>query len=112
MKHIGAILLLVALVASLLAAVGLSWSWMGWVLALLGALYGVLALDGDSTQPFIIVALGLGMASASLNSVPAVGPYITTFATSLAAFTAAAALIAALRWLWDHGGLLGMAGRK
>ena len=109
MKKIGNIVFLAALVMAIIATIGVSAvSGFMWIIALLGAVFAILMLKDDNAMPVIVLALGLSMAAGGLGAIPAVGGFISVFAGHMAAFMSAAALVVALRWLWNTGDVMSL----
>lgn len=108
MNKIGTISFLLAMIVALLVTFGVSIidDYL-WIMAIFGAAFAIFSLD-DKEMNAIILALGLSMAAGSLNDIPAIGNYISAFAGQMAMFMSAAALVIALRWLWNMGNVMGL----
>jgi|GEM_PF-4108820 len=109
MNKIGNIAFLLAMVIALLATIGIEMiaNYM-WIMVVLGIAFAIFTLKEDKAVETIVLALGLSMAAGGLNGIPMIGDYIGSFAGHLAAFMSAAALIVALRWLWNTGNVMGL----
>jgi hypothetical protein len=81
--------LLIAVVASLFS---LSFSWLSLILVLMGILAAILYLDSNDVVNFGIRFLLLATVAGALNSIPAVGTYITGIFTAVVSFLAPVAL--------------------
>lgn len=82
------------------------------ILALLGFVVGILSffavgtITRDQVPTFLISALlliGIGATSAFLANVAYIGPYLSWIALMLAIFIAPAAILLAIRAVWDIG---------
>jgi len=82
------------------------------VLALLGFIVGILSffavgtITRDEVPTFLIAALlliGIGAASAYLQNIAYIGAYLNAIATMFAVFIAPAAVLLAIRAIWDIG---------
>jgi len=109
MNKLGNISFLLALIIALVATAGVSAvnDYM-WIMALLGAIFAVMSLSEDNVVEAIVLAIGLQAAATGLNAIPTVGAYIGSFAGHMAGFLMAAALVVALRWLWNTGNVMGL----
>ena len=95
MEAFGRIAFYVGLVISVIAG----WVQIGattlWVLALLGVIVGFLNVTGKEVERFLIATLALVVSGIALKDV--FGPVVAGILTAFIAFTAAAALVVALR---------------
>ncbi len=109
MNKLGNISFLLALIIAVVATAGVAAvnDYM-WIMALLGAVFAIISLSDDNVVETIVLAIGLKMAAAGLNGIPAVGAYIGAFAGHMSGFLMAAALVVALRWLWNTGNVMGL----
>jgi hypothetical protein len=81
--------LLIAVVAGLFS---FSQTWLSLILVIVGILAAILFLDSDDVVNFGIRFLVLAAVAGALNSIPAVGSYITGAFTAVVAFLAPVAL--------------------
>jgi hypothetical protein len=81
--------LLIAVVASLFS---FSQTWLSLILLLMGILAAVLFLDSDDVVNFGIRFLVLATVAGALNSIPAVGSYLTGMFSAVVMFLAPVAL--------------------
>jgi len=81
--------LLIAIVAGLFS---LSFTWLSLILLIMGILAAIMFLDSNDVVNFGIRFLVLAAVAGALNSVPAVGSYITGIFTAVVAFLAPVAL--------------------
>ncbi|MDH5433158.1 MAG: hypothetical protein OEY19_04375 [Gammaproteobacteria bacterium] len=111
MNKLGTISFLLALIMALLATFGVAAinDYM-WLMALFGAVFAVISIGDDNASNAIILALGLSMAAGGLNAIPKVGDFIGAFAGEMSTFMTAAALVVALRWLWNMGNVMSLKG--
>lgn len=73
------------------------------LLVIIGLVIGILRWGRGSDQGFVIAALGLAAAYASLTAIPAVGGIITAIMGGLWAMVGAAMLVVVVKMLWDWG---------
>ena len=107
MNKIGNISFLLAMLVAVLATIGIeAISTYMWVMVILGVAFAIFTLKEDQAVEAIVLALGLSMAASGLDGIPMIGAYISAFAGHMAAFMSAAALIVALRWLWNTGNVM------
>ena len=71
------------------------------ILAVLGLIVGFLNITGAETQAFLLAAIALMLTASSIGVFPGVGGFLSEFAANLAAFVAPAALIVALKSLFE-----------
>lgn len=107
--------ILIALIIGLLMGANVYTDTNGYgslVLAALGFIVGVLSffavgtITRDEVPTFLIAAVllvGVGAATALLQNVSIIGPYLAAMATMIAVFIAPAAVILAVRAIWDIG---------
>ncbi|GMG87101.1 hypothetical protein [Biformimicrobium ophioploci] len=109
MNKIGNIAFLLALVMAVISTIGVeALNNFMWIIALMGAVFAIFSLKDDNAMVPVVLAVGLSMMAGGLSGIPAVGGYISVFAGHMAAFMGAAALIVALRWLWNEGDVMGL----
>lgn len=75
--------------------------WVIWVLAILGVIVGLLNVTVEDTQKFLLAAIALTLSAAALNTVPVVGDIIKNILGYVAAFTAGAMVVVALKALFE-----------
>jgi len=99
MEAIGKWAFIAGLVIAVLAAF-VDFSWVPWVLAILGLIVGFMNVSDDETQSFLIAAIGLLLSATAIHSIPYIGDTGTAILANVSAFIAAAILIVALRSLF------------
>ncbi len=52
---------------------------LGWILIIVGILVGIFYFDPENFLEFGVIYLVLGIAASALNSLPAIGPFLTGF---------------------------------
>jgi hypothetical protein len=93
MKTIGKWLYLIGLFIAVIAGLfSLSYSWLSLILVLMGILAAIFFLDSEDVVNFAIRFLLLFAVASALNTIPAVGSYITGMFTSVVAFLGPVAL--------------------
>jgi hypothetical protein len=93
MKTIGKWLYLIGLlIAAILGLFTFSNQWVSLLLVLMGILAALFFLDSDDVVNFGIRFLVLAAAAGALNSIPAVGTYLTGLFTGVVMFLAPVAL--------------------
>lgn len=93
------IAILTALVSGLLEAGTLTA-----LLVVLGLIVGFLNVSQKEVVPFLVAALALGLgAQAKFNALPTVGAYIDAVMANIIIFVAPAAVIVALKAIYDMG---------
>lgn len=100
MAMLGKWAFIAGLVIAVLAGVGFDYSWVAWVLAILGLVVGFLNVGAEETQQFLIAAIGLLLSASAINVIPYVGDIGTAIISNLVAFISAAILVVALRSLF------------
>ena len=91
---------IIGLVIAVLAGVGFDYSWVAWVLAILGLIVGFLNVAAEETQQFLIAAIGLLLSASAIKVIPYIGDVGTAIVSNLVAFISAAILVVALRSLF------------
>jgi hypothetical protein len=92
-KTIGKWLYLIGLLIAIVAGLfSLSFTWLSLILLIMGILAAIMFLDSNDVVNFGIRFLVLAAVAGALNSVPAVGSYITGIFTAVVAFLAPVAL--------------------
>ncbi len=93
------IAVLVGLVPGIVAA-----STVATVLVVLGILVGLINIGTKETADFLIATIALLVAGAAgLNALPAVGSYVGSILSNIVAFVAPAAVIVALKAVYEIG---------
>jgi len=71
----------------------------GLILVILGLIVGFLNVSGRETTPFLVAAIALLVVAGSsgLSVIPVIGMYLEGIVVAIAAFTAPAALVVALK---------------
>jgi hypothetical protein len=89
-------------VAGLAAALNFTGAdpYLGWVLILLGILLGIYYFDSADLMNFGLRYLILTAAASALNSLPAVGPFITGFFGGFVGFLGPIVLTMAVMFFW------------
>jgi len=90
--------ILLAIIAGLIPA--LQTPTITWILVLLGLIVGFLNVTIKETQEFLIAAIALLIIS-STGALPVLGTIIATILSNIVAFVAPAALIVALKAIYD-----------
>lgn len=85
-----ALLILIVLVSVVSAFVGIPY--VGIITAIVGVVYGVMAVEDDERVYFLLAAMVLATSAGALGGIPEVGGYLTAMLTSLAGFAGAAAI--------------------
>ena len=73
--------------------------WVFWVLALLGVIVGLLNINAENSQSFLLAAVALTLSAAALNSLPLVGIFLKNILGYVAALVAGAMVVVALKAL-------------
>ena len=72
------------------------------ILVLLGAVVGFLNIHDKETTPFLVSAIALGFgASVAFTPLKDLGVYLTSILTYLVVFVVPAAIVVALKTIWD-----------
>lgn len=94
-----------AFLAGVLVAIATAFvvfDWTATLLVVLGVIVGLLNISDKEIQAFLIAAIALIVAgSADLSSLPVVGQYLTAILGNLVVFVAPAAIVAALKAVYD-----------
>lgn len=102
---IGVILAVVLGIFSL----GTATPWLASLLVVLGLIVGFLNVTGKETREFLLVAVGLiiatsmGGVSSALGSVQYIGQYLSGIFTQVLAFVVPATVVVALKDIWSLG---------
>ena len=100
MAQIGKWAFIVGLLIAVVAGLGFTQAWVGWVLALLGLIVGFLNIGDEETQSFLLASIALIVAANAVASLPWIGGYATSIIANLIAFLSAAVLVVALKSLF------------
>ena len=101
MAKVGQIAFIIGLVLALVAGLLLHYTWIMWVLALLGLIVGFLNVSKEETRSFLLAAIGLMLAATSVQVLPFVGDLITRIMSNFVSFIAPAVLVVALKSLFE-----------
>lgn len=95
--------IVVAIVAGVLAGfVGIYAGWITLVLVVLGLVIGFLNVGDKDVTGFLIAAIALmAVGTARLEAIPFAGIYVASIVVNVAAFVAPAALVVALKEVWN-----------
>ena len=87
------------ILAIILGLFGTAFPMSGLILVILGLIVGFLNVSGSETTPFLVAAIALLVVanSSGLSTIPTIGMYLEGIVAAIAAFTAPAALIVALK---------------
>jgi hypothetical protein len=99
MEKIGKYSFIAGLIISALAGIGLTQSWVPWVLAVLGLVVGFLNVAEKEVQNFLLAAIGLIMSASAIAVLPFVGGMLTDILGYLVVFIAPAVLVVAVKGL-------------
>src|SRR3989344_337994 len=110
-QQIGGYAFIIGVVIAVIAGLGAAGllgasvaSWVPLLLVILGLVVGLLNVTDKETEKFLIEAAALmltGTASVSLTVIPTIGPYLADIVRYIAVFVAPAALIVALKSVWN-----------
>ncbi|MBU0530113.1 MAG: hypothetical protein KKC05_00395 [Nanoarchaeota archaeon] len=76
--------------------------WITFVLVILGLIVGFLNISDKETSGFLIAAIAImAVGTANLSAIPSIGPYLAIMVQNIAAFVAPAALIVALKAVYN-----------
>jgi hypothetical protein len=84
------LLIIIVLVSVVSAFVGIPY--LAALAAVVGVVYGAIAVEEDRRIYFLMVALVLASSAGALGDIPAVGGYLTAILTTLGSFAAAGAI--------------------
>ncbi len=84
------LLILVVVISVASAFVGIPE--LAMITAILGLVYGVMAVEDDNRIYFLVMAVALAGGVGALGAIPAVGGYLTTMLTTLSGLATAAAI--------------------
>ncbi len=101
MAQLGKWAFILGLIICIVGGLGISQPWFAWVLALLGLVVGFLNVTGSEAQKFLLAAIALVVAAAAWSSLPYVGGYLAQILNNFVAFIGAAALVVALKVLFE-----------
>jgi hypothetical protein len=101
MENIGRIAFIVGLLVAVVAGFGFDQSWMGWVLALLGAVVGFMNVGGTERNNFMIAGIALIMSATAFSQVPYVGDSLGAVTGNVMVFMAGALFVVAVMSLFS-----------
>jgi len=101
MAKIGKCAFIIGLVIAVAAGLVLQFTWIMWLLAVLGVVVGFMNVTKEETRSFLLAAIGLMLAATSVQVVPFVGDLITRIMSNLVVFIAPAVLVVALKSLFE-----------
>lgn len=104
MDNFGRWLFIAGLVIAVLAGLFLQFSWVTWVLAILGVIVGFLNIASKETQQFLLASVALLLSATAVQSVPFVGDMATNILAFVATFISGAMLVVALKALFETAG--------
>mgnify|MGYP000991846126 CR=1 FL=1 len=88
---------IVGLVLAVIAGLIIQAMWPIWVLAILGVVVGLLNINAEEAERFLLAAIAFALSIAALSTVPLLGEAITNVLAFLGAFVAGAMVVVALR---------------
>lgn len=97
MDLVGKWAFIVGLAIAIIAAFVTDLPGVGWGLAVLGLIVGLLNVGAEQTQKFLLAAIALMMSATALHVVPWVGDVVTRILGNVVSFIAAAVLIVAVK---------------
>lgn len=95
MENVGRIAFIVGLIIAGAAAFGLNQSWMGWILALLGAAVGYRNVSGGERSNFMIAGIALTISATAFSQVPYIGGQPAPVMGNIMTFMAGAIFVVA-----------------
>ncbi len=101
MDKVGRIAFIVGLIIAVAAAFGLNEPWMGWVLALLGAVVGYLNVSGGERSSFMIAGIALTISATAFTQVPFIGDEVGAVMGNIMTFMAGAIFVVAILSLFS-----------
>ena len=96
----------IALIAGLITDIPVIGPYVPLILVVLGLVVGFLNVSDKETDKFLLAAIALvlvGAISADLGQIPFVGNYLGSIVSQIAVFVAPAALVVAIKAIWDMG---------
>ena len=97
MEKVGPIAFIVGLVIAIAAGFGIvDQPWMGWVLALLGAIVGYMNVAGAERNNFLVAGIALAISATALNSVPYIGDALGNVMPNIMTFIGGALFIVSI----------------
>ncbi len=95
--------LILVLIAAIAAVAGVTMSWVGPVLVILGLIVGFLNISSSETTPFLVAAIALLILNpAILGEVMWIGGFLTQLIWYLIAFVSPVALVVAVKTIISH----------
>ncbi|MFH1586521.1 MAG: hypothetical protein ABID38_01540 [Candidatus Diapherotrites archaeon] len=110
LQKIGSIAFIVGIIIAVIAGIGATGllgplaAWIPLLLVILGLIVGLLNITDKETHKFLIAAAALmltGTAAASLAVIPVIGVYLASIMLQIAVFVAPAALLVAVKAIWN-----------
>jgi hypothetical protein len=102
MGNVGRIAFIVGLVIAVAAGFGLvDQPWMGWVLAVLGAVVGYLNVSGGERSGFLIAGIALTISATAFSNVPYIGDALGPVMGNIMTFMAGAIFVVAIMALFS-----------
>ena len=83
-----------------LTSEGFEQSWIGWVLAVLGLIVGVLNVSDSDSQTFLLAAIALAVGANRLGAIPGAGEHLAGIVANLVLFVGGAVLVVAAKSLF------------
>ena len=96
MDTVGRIAFIAGLILAAIAGFIVDQPWVGWVLALLGGIVGLLNVTAAERQSFLIAGIALAMTVTAFAETPLVGGTLTRLAESMLPFIGGAVFVVAL----------------
>jgi hypothetical protein len=96
-KKVGSYAFLIGIALAILSGIGISAPFVVPVLAILGLLVGLLNIAQKETVNFLVAAIALMVAGASVGAIPLLGQMISRILVNIAIFVAPAAVVVALQ---------------
>jgi hypothetical protein len=100
MRTVGKWAFIIGLVLAGVVGLFFQVEWVVWVLAILGAIVGLLNITVEDTQSFLLAAIAFALSATALNAIPLVGGTIGNILGYVAAFVAGATIVVAAKTLF------------
>ncbi|MFT5261198.1 MAG: hypothetical protein ACI810_002960 [Gammaproteobacteria bacterium] len=84
------LLIIIVLISVVSAFTGIPY--LGAITAIVGLVYGIMAVEDDRRVYFLVVAVVLATGAGALGGIPEVGSYLTAILTTLGGFASAGAI--------------------
>lgn len=101
MDKVGRIAFIIGLVIAIVAGFGFNQPWMGWVLAVLGAVVGFMNVGGGERSSFMIAGIALTISATAFSQVPYIGDQLGTVMGNVMTFVAGAIFVVAILSLFS-----------